>query len=66
MDRLPQHYLFKFLLGSVSSFIVYVIPVLFSFARAYIVIESFISLRRVPVGVYQTPQGNIMGYVPHL
>jgi hypothetical protein len=35
-------------------------------ARAYIVIESFISLRHVPIGVYQTPQGNIMDYVPHL
>jgi hypothetical protein len=35
-------------------------------ARLYIVIESFISLRHVPIGVYQTPSLNIMGNVPHL
>jgi hypothetical protein len=35
-------------------------------ARLYIVIESFISLRHVPIGVSQTPSLNIMGNVPHL
>lgn len=34
-------------------------------SRTYIVKESFISLRHVPVGVYQTPPLNIMGWVPH-
>jgi hypothetical protein len=35
-------------------------------ARLYVVIESFISLRHVPIGVYQTPSLNITGNVPHL
>lgn len=35
-------------------------------ARVYIVVESFISLRHVPIGVYQTPDSNFMDYVPHL
>jgi hypothetical protein len=45
--------------------LIFIVPVILC-ARAYIVVESFISLRQVPVGVYQTPQGNIMDYVPHL
>lgn len=35
-------------------------------ARVYIVVESFISLRHVPIGVYQTPDSNFMDYIPHL
>lgn len=35
-------------------------------ARVYLVIESFISLRHVPIGVYQTPILDIMGNLPHL
>ncbi|KAF7886085.1 hypothetical protein EAF00_010188 [Botryotinia globosa] len=35
-------------------------------ARMYIVIESFVSLRHVPVGVYQTPALNFMGNLPHV
>lgn len=35
-------------------------------ARIFIVVESFISLRLVPIGVYQTPPRNVMGYIPHL
>lgn len=35
-------------------------------ARLYIVIEAFISLRHVPIGVYQTPNSNFMDYIPHL
>jgi hypothetical protein len=35
-------------------------------ARLFIVIESFISLRHVPVGVYLTPDKNFMSYIPHL
>jgi hypothetical protein len=49
-----------------SAWILLTLVPVFLCARAYIVIESFISLRHVPVGVYQTPQGNIMDYVPHL
>jgi hypothetical protein len=35
-------------------------------ARIYLVIESFVSLRHVPIGVYQTPSGNFISYIPHL
>ncbi|KAF5872741.1 uncharacterized protein Bfra_006104 [Botrytis fragariae] len=35
-------------------------------ARMYLMIESSISLRHVPIGVYQTPNVNIMGNVPHI
>jgi len=34
--------------------------------RIFIVAESFLSLRHVPVGVYQTPDLNIMGLIPHI
>ncbi|KAF8861911.1 hypothetical protein BDZ45DRAFT_739785 [Acephala macrosclerotiorum] len=40
--------------------------VLYIAARVYIVIESYVSLRHVPIGVYETPHLNIMNYVPHL
>lgn len=43
-----------------------VVSILYIAARAYIVIESFVSLRHVPIGVYETPQLNFMNYVPHL
>ena len=35
-------------------------------ARMFLVIESFISLRHVPLGVYQMPDLDIMGNIPHL
>lgn len=35
-------------------------------SRLFIVVESFISLRHVPVGVYQTPTLNIMNNFPHI
>jgi hypothetical protein len=35
-------------------------------ARVFVVVESFISLRHVPIGVYKTPDVNFMGYIPHL
>ncbi|PMD28466.1 hypothetical protein NA56DRAFT_696236 [Hyaloscypha hepaticicola] len=35
-------------------------------ARIFVVVEAFISLRHVPIGVYQTPPSNFMGYIPHL
>jgi len=55
---------------SIFYAIVYGIPIggilLYIAARLFIVVESFISLRHVPVGVYQTPDINFMGYIPHL
>ncbi|KUJ21576.1 uncharacterized protein LY89DRAFT_714670 [Mollisia scopiformis] len=42
------------------------IAFLYVCARLYIVIESFVSLRHVPIGVYKTPSLNIMGNIPHL
>jgi hypothetical protein len=35
-------------------------------ARFYIVLDSLISLRHVPMGLYETPSLNIMGFIPHL
>lgn len=35
-------------------------------ARIFLVVESFISLRQVPIGVYQVPDLDIMGNIPHL
>ena len=35
-------------------------------ARVFLVLESFISLRHVPIGVYKTPPTNFMSYIPHL
>jgi hypothetical protein len=46
--------------------IIFVFIFLNTGARLYIVVESFISLRHVPVGVYQTPVVNFMNYIPHL
>ena len=37
---------------------------LYAFARVYLVIETFISIRRVPVGTYQTPVWTQQ--IPHL
>jgi hypothetical protein len=34
-------------------------------ARLFIVVEVFISLRSVSIGVYQTPDINFMNYIPH-
>ncbi len=42
------------------------ITLLYIAARLFIVVESFISLRHVPIGVYQTPDTNFMSYIPHL
>jgi hypothetical protein len=35
-------------------------------SRAFIIIESFISLRHVPIDVYQTPNITYLGFVPHI
>ena len=42
------------------------VALLYIGARLFIVVESFISLRHVPVGVYLTPDTNFMSYIPHL
>jgi hypothetical protein len=44
----------------------FVITLLYIAARLFIVVESFISLRHMPIGVYQTPDTNFMSYIPHL
>ena len=46
--------------------ILYAASIVYIAARLYIVIESFISLRHVPIGIYDTPLLNVMNYVPHL
>jgi hypothetical protein len=42
------------------------VALLYVAARLFIVVESFISLRHVPIGVYRTPNTNFMSYIPHL
>jgi hypothetical protein len=39
----------------IYPYIGYVAIAFYAFARVYLVVESFVSLRRVPVGVYLTP-----------
>ncbi len=48
--------------------LIVVVPIALAYvgARVYIVVESFISLRHVPIGVYETPAVNFMNYIPHL
>ncbi|MCJ1248821.1 hypothetical protein MMC30_006041 [Trapelia coarctata] len=53
-------------LGLSIHAIIYAVGILYIAARAYIIIESFISMRHVPIGVYETPHLNFMNYVPHL
>lgn len=43
-----------------------VLALIYCIARVYLIVESFISLRHVPIGVYKTPTGNFMSYIPHL
>jgi hypothetical protein len=47
-----------------SLFARYVVAPLFVVTRAYLVVEGFVSLRRVLKEIYQTPQWSI--YLPHL
>ncbi|KAL8887557.1 MAG: hypothetical protein Q9215_004899, partial [Flavoplaca cf. flavocitrina] len=47
----PLHFCQRMLFDLVIIFLV-VTTVLYTFSRIYIIVESFISLRRVPVGVY--------------
>lgn len=43
-----------------------VLILIYCVARVYLIVESFISLRHVPIGVYLTPTGNFMSYIPYL
>jgi hypothetical protein len=64
-QRGPLDFWFDTFQPIVSPFLVlFAIP--YFAARIYLVIESFISLRHVPIGVYQTPSGNFISYIPHL
>ncbi|KAI9675860.1 MAG: hypothetical protein M1822_008869 [Bathelium mastoideum] len=51
------------IIGCVSIMWACIFGLLYTFARLFLVIESFISLRSVPLGVYYTP--NWTGYLPH-
>jgi len=67
VDDFPKRHMFerRSLVLSIHA-IIYAFGIPYVAARAYIVVESFISLRHVPIGVYETPQLNFMTYVPHL
>jgi hypothetical protein len=54
------------LLFIIAVFAIIFVALLYIGARLFIVVESFISLRHVPVGVYLTPDTNFMSYIPHL
>lgn len=49
---------------SVPGVVIFV--VLYISSRGFIIVESFISLRYVPLGVYQTPNITYAGFVPHI
>jgi hypothetical protein len=55
-----------YLLGIIVSIVLVSVVLLYVAARLFIVVESFISLRHVPIGVYRTPNANFMSYIPHL
>lgn len=56
--------LHKWFWTSVRSVLGRVFLLLYTLARLYIIVESFISLRRVPIGVYLTPSWLQM--IPHI
>jgi hypothetical protein len=58
--------LFWMIIFTIVCISLVVIALLYVSARIFIVVESFISLRHVPIGVYQTPVTNVMSYIPHL
>ncbi|KAH6701969.1 hypothetical protein BKA61DRAFT_200191 [Leptodontidium sp. MPI-SDFR-AT-0119] len=43
-----------------------IVLLIYASARGFIVLESFISLRHMPSGVYQTPKLGITDYIPHI
>jgi hypothetical protein len=53
-------------LFTIASIVLISVVLLYVAARVFIVVESFISLRHVPIGVYRTPNTNFMSYIPHL
>jgi len=53
-------------LFTIASIVLISVVLLYVAARLFIVVESFISLRHVPIGVYRTPNTNFMSYIPHL
>jgi hypothetical protein len=53
-------------LATIASIVLISVVLLYVAARLFIVVESFISLRHVPIGVYRTPNTNFMSYIPHL
>jgi hypothetical protein len=52
--------------STVSKVIIALVMAPYVSARLYVVVESFVSLRHVPIGVFVTPDINFMNYVPHL
>lgn len=48
----------------VKRWVMYAVLVVFAVARVYLVVEAFVSLRRAPVGLYDTPEWT--DFLPHL
>ncbi len=49
-----------------TSFVIGLVLLFYVFCRAFIIIESFISLRHVPLDVYQTPNITYLTFIPHI
>lgn len=45
--------------------LVLLVVMVYFVARVFIVVEAFISLRRLPIGAYVLPERNIMANIPH-
>ena len=55
------------ILWRISTSLVFgLILLVYVFCRAFIIIESFISLRHVPLEVYRTPNITYLGFIPHI
>jgi hypothetical protein len=70
IEKYGVAFLSSYVVLSLLAFIVCIVLVpvvlLYVAARLFIVVESFISLRHVPIGVYRTPNTNFTSYIPHL
>lgn len=62
-DATPMHWI-TILAVDFSSILIYLIASFYIFARVFIIVESFISLRHVPKGVYTDVGWS--KYIPHL
>lgn len=67
--KMWRHFIFNAILYMDFAWTVFALAglgaVAYVLARVYLVLESFISLMRVPMGIYQTPEMDFIGHIPH-